>query len=82
MITRHASSLFISIIDYGIGIPKEDIAHVYERFFRVDKARTRKTGGSGLGLAIAAKIIAAHNGKIAIDSEEGKGTTVTIEFPI
>jgi two-component system, OmpR family, sensor histidine kinase ArlS len=82
MITRHASSLVISIMDYGIGISKEDIAHVYERFFRVDKARTRKTGGSGLGLAIAAKIIAAHNGKIAIDSEEGKGTTVTIEFPI
>lgn len=81
-ITRDKSSLFIGITDYGIGIPKEDLTHVYERFFRVDKARNREKGGSGLGLAIAKKIVAAHHSKIHIDSEEGKGTTVTIEFPI
>lgn len=81
-ITRSNSSLFIAITDYGIGIPKKDLANVYERFFRVDKARTRETGGSGLGLPIARKIIAAHNGEIHIDSEEGKGTTVMLTFPI
>ncbi|KMY51532.1 sensor histidine kinase [Peribacillus loiseleuriae] len=81
-ITRRASSLFIAIRDYGIGIPKENLAHVYERFFRVDKARTRETGGTGLGLPIATRIVAAHNGKIHMDSEEGQGTTVTIELPL
>ncbi|MFK2825380.1 HAMP domain-containing histidine kinase [Bacillus sp. B190/17] len=81
-ITRSKSSLFLAITDYGVGIPKEDLIHVYERFFRVDKARTRETGGSGLGLSIARKIVAAHNGEIHIDSEEGKGTTVTLTFPV
>lgn len=81
-ITRSSDFLFIAITDYGIGIPKEELERVYERFFRVDKARNRETGGSGLGLPIAKKIIAAHNGDIKIESEEEKGTTVTLKLPV
>ncbi|MCH6265005.1 HAMP domain-containing sensor histidine kinase [Neobacillus citreus] len=81
-ISRSNHSLLLAITDYGIGIPKDELARVYERFFRVDKARSRDTGGSGLGLPIAKKIVAAHNGEIHIDSEEGKGTTVTLKFPL
>ncbi|MED3825742.1 ATP-binding protein [Priestia flexa] len=80
--TSAENMCLITITDRGIGIPKEDLAHVYERFFRVDKARNRETGGSGLGLAIAAKIIKAHQGTIHIDSEEGKGTIVQVHLPI
>lgn len=80
-ITRKQSSVCILIRDHGLGIPKEDVARVYERFFRVDQARTRETGGSGLGLAIAAKIMAAHHAEIHMDSEEAVGTTVTLQFP-
>ncbi|WP_261133449.1 HAMP domain-containing histidine kinase [Bacillus sp. Marseille-Q3570] len=68
----------ITVKDYGIGIPKEDVAKVFDRFFRVDKARSRKTGGSGLGLSIAKEIIAAHEGMIELESEEGVGTSVRI----
>ncbi|WP_221568442.1 HAMP domain-containing histidine kinase [Alkalihalobacillus sp. TS-13] len=68
----------ITVKDYGIGIPKEDVAKVFDRFFRVDKARSRKTGGSGLGLSIAKEIISAHEGLIELQSEEGVGTSVTI----
>ncbi|WP_416148458.1 ATP-binding protein [Salipaludibacillus sp. HK11] len=71
----------IRICDYGIGIAAEDIPHVFDRFFRVDKARNRKTGGSGLGLAIAKKIVDAHQGVIRVESEQGVGTTFIIEFP-
>ncbi len=81
-ITKNSHFLFIAITDYGIGIPKEELERVYERFFRVDKARNRESGGSGLGLPIAKKIIAAHHGEIKIESEEGKGTTITLKFPI
>ncbi|WP_408009277.1 ATP-binding protein [Pseudalkalibacillus sp. A8] len=70
----------ITVKDYGIGIPKEDVAKVFDRFFRVDKARSRKTGGSGLGLSIAQEIIAAHEGTIDLDSEEGDGTSITIQL--
>ena len=70
----------IQLTDHGIGIPKEEIARLFERFYRVDKSRTRATGGSGLGLTIAKSLIEQSGGSITIDSEVGIGTTVTVVF--
>ncbi|WP_409289897.1 sensor histidine kinase [Peribacillus sp. SCS-37] len=72
----------VKITDYGIGIPEEDIDNIFERFYRVDKARNRETGGSGLGLYIAKGIMKLHRGEIKIKSKEGSGTTVELYFPI
>lgn len=71
----------ISVSDQGVGIPKENLPQVFDRFYRVDKARSRKLGGTGLGLAIAKEIVLAHNGDIWIDSEWNVGTTVTLTLP-
>lgn len=77
----HQSVAELRVTDEGNGIPKEDLPHVSERFYRVNKARTRKDGGSGLGLAIVYQIIKKHHGTFDIQSEPGIGTTAIIQLP-
>jgi signal transduction histidine kinase len=71
----------VTIEDFGEGIPGDDLAMVFEPFYRVDKSRHRGTGGYGLGLSLCRKIMTAHGGSIKVQSRLGEGTTFTIEFP-
>ena len=73
---------YVKVEDSGMGIPEEDQEHIFERFYRVDKARSRETGGTGLGLAITKNIILLHQGAIRLKSEEGKGATFTVRIPL
>ncbi|KLA44227.1 two component sensor kinase [Ligilactobacillus ruminis] len=73
--------VILSITDQGLGIPRKDLGHIFDRFFRVDKARSRAQGGTGLGLAISKEVIEMHHGKIWVDSIEGKGSTFYISLP-
>lgn len=75
------NNVVLSISDEGLGIPKKDLEKVFERFYRVDKARARKQGGTGLGLAISKEVIKAHKGSIWVDSIEGKGSTFSFSLP-
>ena len=72
----------IRVIDQGTGIAKKDQARIFERFYRVDKARSRETGGTGLGLAITKSVIFMHHGSIQVESKEDIGTTFTVKIPL
>jgi len=81
-LTAQNGSARLIVRDTGIGIPEKDQPHVFDRFYRVDKARSRVLGGAGLGLSIAHWIVEAHGGKIEVQSAAGKGSTFTVELPV
>ena len=68
--------------DHGIGIPTRDLERIFERFYRVDRARSRETGGTGLGLAIVRHVAQAHGGEVTVESREGEGSTFTLYVPL
>lgn len=79
--SRRDDMIIISVTDTGIGIPAEHLPRIFERFYRVDQARSRKLGGTGLGLAIVKHVMNIHNGSVSVNSEVGKGSTFTLVFP-
>lgn len=81
-LTKADDTAVLTVADTGMGIPEESIPHIFERFYRVDKARSRQTGGSGLGLSIVRSIVERNGGQISVQSQLGKGTVFTLQFPI
>ena len=79
---RITSTFIVKVMDSGIGIPEEDQAHIFERFYRVDKSHSREIGGTGLGLAIARNAVIMHRGSIKVYSSKGEGTTFTVRIPL
>jgi two-component system sensor histidine kinase SenX3 len=71
----------VAVSDQGVGIPAKDLARIFERFYRVDRARSRATGGTGLGLAIVRHVVANHDGDVRVESREGEGSTFTVRLP-
>ena len=81
-LSREEDNAVIKIADTGVGIPEDAIGHIFERFYRVDKARSRKSGGSGLGLSIVRNMVERNGGTIAVSSQSGKGSIFTVTFPV
>jgi signal transduction histidine kinase len=81
-VLRPSSFVTLRVCDTGNGIAPEDLPHVFDRFYRADRSRTRGSGGAGLGLAITRQIVAAHGGLIWAESELGHGTTISIALPV
>jgi signal transduction histidine kinase len=79
---KKGDSLVIEVKDDGPGIPREEQGKIFDRFYRVDKSRSRKQGGSGLGLAIVKEIVSGHGGSIAVSGDTGQGSTFTISLPL
>lgn len=79
---RKGEEVRLIVSDTGIGIPSADIERIFDRFYRVDKARSRAAGGSGLGLAIVANAVRQYGGSISAESEAGEGTRITVVFPV
>ena len=79
---RREENALLQVSDTGMGIPEEAISHIFERFYRVDKSRSRASGGSGLGLAIVRSLVQRNRGDITVESEAGKGSVFTVSFPI
>ena len=79
---RIEDNAVITVRDTGVGIPKESLSHVFERFYRVDKARSRKSGGSGLGLSIVRNMVERNRGEISVQSTVGQGSLFTLRFPV
>ena len=81
-LSRNEENAILEVKDTGVGIPEDAINHLFERFYRVDKARSRKSGGSGLGLAIVRSLVERHRGEISVASIYGQGSTFSVQFPI
>ena len=79
---RQGRDARFTVSDNGPGIPKENLPHIFDRFYRVDKARSREKGGTGLGLSIVHQLVLLHGGAISVESEEGKGATFIVELPL
>lgn len=81
-VTSNGAVVMLDIVDSGTGIPPEQLPHIWDRFFRGDRARTRATGGAGLGLAIVKQLVQAHGGSVGVTSAPGRGTTFTVCLPV
>jgi len=79
---QRGSELVLSVTDNGLGIGKDDLPRIFERFYRADKARSRELGGTGLGLAIVKHIAQLHGGRVEAESELGHGTTIRVVLPV
>src|SRR5690606_28148277 len=75
------TTVAIDVEDHGLGIPARDLERIFERFYRVDRARSRETGGTGLGLAIVRHVASTHHGEVRVESLEGAGSTFTLRLP-
>src|SRR5262249_4353888 len=81
-VTKQDSRAVLEVADNGIGISADDLPHIFDRFYRADKTRSRQMGGTGLGLSIVRSICIAHNGKVSVTSSEGQGSVFHVELPL
>ena len=80
-VTKNETGVLLQVYDTGIGIPQKHQERIFERFYRVDKSRSKERGGTGLGLAIVKHIVAEHEADLSLQSEEGVGNTISVLFP-